>query len=38
MEAELTSIAAAGIMTNKPFMEHTVEDMNESFAVNVSCS
>ncbi|KAF1816892.1 NAD(P)-binding protein [Eremomyces bilateralis CBS 781.70] len=29
-------IAAAAIMTDKPFMEHTVDDMNASFAVNVN--
>lgn len=35
-QAEENSIAAAGIMTNKPFLEHTAEDMQEAYAVNAS--
>jgi sorbose reductase len=32
---EQESIAAAGIIQEKPFMEHTADDMNAAFAVNV---
>lgn len=35
-QADENSIAAAGIMTNKPFLEHTAEDMQEAYAVNAS--